>query len=275
MMHSRINNFLTIDVEEWFQTVMFDNTGIKAAAGSDLEKNISDIIALLDKYGTKATFFVVGSVAERHPSAVSQILKNGHEIASHGYAHRLVYKMTPQEFEKDLDLSLGILKEVTGEEVLGYRACTWSITRDTPWALDTLKERGLRYDSSIYPVNFYPFGRVKRFPYKIKDGLFEIPPSVFEAFGCHLPFGGGTFLRFLPLNFIKEKITRLNREGFPAVVYFHSWEAVDETPPDIRMSAWKRFIQYKNVGQVLERVELLLKEFSFVPMRAFLNGQRF
>lgn len=262
-------NAISIDVEEWYHTVLFYKNNPKEEKATNLDNNIREILLLLDKYNTKATFFVVGLVAERHPELIFEIFRNGHEISSHGYSHELVYKLNPKEFFCDVKRSLSILTEITNHKILGYRAPTWSITENMAWAIDMLKSLGLMYDSSIYPLGLNLKGN-RNLPYKIRDGLIEFPPSTFYRLGLNLPFAGGTFLRFLNKDFIRKITNELNKKGFPVMVFFHSWE-FDNNVPIVGMPLWKKFIQYSNVRTVREKMALLLKEFRFYPVKEMLN----
>lgn len=265
-------NVLSIDVEEWYQTILFNKAGYSNMEVTDLPKNIYDILLLLDAYNTKATFFIVGSVAEKYPDVVKMIAQRGHEIASHGYHHRVVYKMSKQEFIKDTSLSLDVLRRTAQVEILGYRAPTWSIAKNTYWAIDALKSLGLKYDSSIYPVswNLLESIKLKKFPYKIKDDFIEFPPSTFQFLGYNFPFAGGTFLRFFPYNFIKNIIIEINKKWHPATVYLHSWEFDDEAPK-LNIQKWRYLIQYGNLRSVKRKLRLLLQNFKFSPIREVLR----
>ena len=263
--YRRILNTLTIDVEEWYQTVLFCNDGEKYSQGSNLEENVREILFLLKKYKAIATFFIVGSVAEKYPRLVQEIKDDGHEIATHGYSHVSVNKLSQKEFISDVRRSIESLAGITKEEVWGYRAPTWSITKEMPWAIDVLSSIGLKYDSSIYPVGLN-FPEKECIPYKIRDNLFEFPPSIFKAVFCNFPYAGGTFLRFLPLKFIKNRIAQINYKGYTAMIYFHSWE-FDREIPYAGISLWKRFVQYQNVHSVRYKIESLLNDFRFTSIK--------
>jgi len=265
-------NALTIDVEQWYQTILFGSGHRYNNAIIGLPNNICEILLLLDKYDTKATFFIVGSVAEKYPGIVKMIAKKGHEIASHGYRHRLVYKMSKQSFIDDVNHSLDVLKRITQTEIMGYRASTWSITRNLYWATDALQSLGLRYDSSIYPVslNLLKSLKLEKSPYKIKNDFIEFPPSTFQFLGYNFPFAGGTFLRFFSSGFIKSRIIEINRKGYPAMVYFHSWEFTDEVPK-LNIPKWKLLIQYGNLKSIKEKLKMLLQNFKFSAIKDILR----
>ncbi|MBF0331225.1 MAG: DUF3473 domain-containing protein [Candidatus Omnitrophica bacterium] len=266
-------NAMTVDVEAWFQTVLFERN--QRAHVGNLVQNVTEIMLILDEFGVKATFFVSGVVAERAPEIVAQISSRGHEIASHGYRHALVYKMSPQEFADDVGRSMDILKGITGVRVMGYRAPTWSIFRNMDWAISALKGLGLKYDSSIYPVsrNIFKCPALPTAPYLITDGLVEFPPPVFKCLGYNMPFAGGTFLRFFPEELISRKFLEINALGQPALAYFHSWE-FDDILPEAGMSYWKRWVQYGNVRSVRVKLRAMLNKFKFTSMRAVLQEAR-
>lgn len=261
-------NYLTIDVEEWHQTVMYEDSLRYSKRITGLPENIEEILGLLDKYGAKATFFIVGCLAQKYPACVKSIALRGHEIASHGYFHRIVSKLRREEFFQDIIRAKTILENVSGTSVLGYRACTWSITEKMEWAIDSLYRAGYQYDSSIYPLvlRLYGRSRIVNSKYKIKGDFIEFPPSVFSLAGFNIPFAGGVFLRFFPYELIRHGIEKINRDGHPAIIYFHTWEFDDRIPEGVGLPAWKRFIQYKNLFTVREKFELMLKNFKFIPI---------
>lgn len=265
-------NSFTVDVEEWYQTELFNRSIYREDIVTDLSKNIYEILALLDEYNTKATFFIVASIAEKYPEVVKMIVTKGHEVASHGYLHKLVFKRPMQEFIDDIKVSLDILRQVTKTKIIGYRAPTWSIRGRDYKRVNALKFLGLKYDSSIYPVslNLLTAIRCKKFPYEIEDGFIEFSPSVFKFFGYNFPFAGGTFLRFFSFEFMKNRISEINRRGKPAMVYFHSWE-FDEIIPNLYIPKWKRLIQYGNLRSVKIKLRLLLQNFKFSSMREVLQ----
>lgn len=270
--NQQVLNAITIDVEEWYQTILFNRERDNNIGITDLLKNMCEILSLLDRYNTKATFFIVGTVAEKYPDIVKMIAEKGHEIASHGYLHRLVYRMSKQDFIKDVGLSIDILRRDAQVEILGYRAPTWSIMKYTHWAIDVLKSLGLRYDSSIYPASTHLFNckDLKKFPYEIRNDFIEFPPSTFQFLGYNFPFAGGTFLRFFSFNFIKNRIMEINRKEYSAMVYFHSWEFSDEGLR-LNIPKWKYFIQYGNLRSVKVKLKLLLENFKFSSIREVLQ----
>lgn len=265
-------NALSFDIEEWYQAIMFDRNDYNDNEITRLPKNISEILSILNRHNTRATFFIVGILARKYPDVIKMIAHNGHEICSHGYLHRPVYRISRQEFIKDIGQSLEILKCSVGTQILGYRAPTWSITKNTEWAIEVLRSFGLKYDSSIYPMSGTIFNSRdhERFPYEIKNNFFEFPPSTFKILGYNFPFSGGTFLRLFPSGFIKNKILDINKKGHPAVVYFHSWE-FEEVASMPKMPKLKYLAQYHNHGSVRQKIESLLQNFKFSSIKEVLQ----
>jgi polysaccharide deacetylase family protein (PEP-CTERM system associated) len=240
----RVLNALSIDVEEYFQVTAFNGQAPLDQWDSyqaRVHRATEKILSILEEHGTKATFFIVGWVARKHPGIVKVIQRQGHEIACHSYAHREISEQSLEVFRKDLRLARSILEDITGERVSGYRAPTFSITTDTLWALDVLIEEGFRYDSSVFPIRHDRYGmpKAERFPNVIcrNNGyeLLEFPMSTVRVMGMNLPFAGGGYMRLLPPGIISRAIGRINRGGQPAIVYVHPWE-FDPDQPRIRAS---------------------------------------
>ncbi len=281
-MHSSdcIYNALTIDVEDYYMvsafadTVKFENWH---QYESRVERNTHRILDLLDEYQVKATFFVLGWVAEHFPDLVKDIQRRGHEVASHGYNHRLVYDLTPEDFRADVRMSKDILEGITGQSVVGYRATSYTIIKETLWALDILIEEGFMYDSSIFPIRHDRYGlpEAERFPHVIERGnglIIEFPPSTYPLFGQKIPVAGGGYLRIMPLKATKAAIKRINeKEKKMAVVYFHPWE-VDVDQPRLN-GTWKsQFRHYVNLDTTLPKLRTLLSEFKFQSISEFISS---
>jgi polysaccharide deacetylase family protein (PEP-CTERM system associated) len=273
-------NAFSVDVEDWYQVSDFEDVVAPAAWDtyeSRVVRNTERILDLLDEHGVKGTFFVLTWNAERHPDLVRRIARAGHEVASHGHRHRLIFDQTPAEFREDLTRSIGLLEDLTGEPVLGYRAPSFSLTTRSIWALDVLMEAGLRYDSSIFPVSdrLYGIPGARRFPFVIRrDGdreLAEFPMSTARVLGRNWPLGGGAYLRVLPYPYLRWGMRRVNAEGQPALVYLHPWE-VDPGQPRIK-SRGKRgvSVHYVNLGGTEARLRRLLRDFDFAPVRDVLR----
>lgn len=269
-----IRNVLSVDVEEWYQTVLFDERGYDDRRITNLPANVQEILSILDEYKAKATFFMVGAVAEKYPDIVNMIVQQGHELASHGYLHKLIPKMSKEAFAEDVRRSLETIKIIAKTEVYGYRAPTWSLTSSSCWAIDILKSLGLKYDSSIYPfdMNLFRCRNLEKFPYEIRQGFMEFPPSTFQCLGYNLPFAGGTFLRVFPSGFISARIREINRKGYPAMVYIHPWE-FDREISKLVMPGWKYFIQYSNAKSIRKKLRFLLKRFKFSSIKDVLLNQ--
>jgi polysaccharide deacetylase family protein (PEP-CTERM system associated) len=234
------------------------------------------ILNMLDRTNNKATFFVLGEVAAKFPELVAEMAKRGHEVASHGYHHNLVYNYTRYQFETDISRGIEALESAANQKVLGYRAPSWSLSaHQTPWAWEVLHSFGFKYDSSLYPYKTFLFGdsNAPRFDYEIpiNDGqkLREIPPSVAEFFGKRLPFSGGFFMRVAPLHYIQHCIRQYNENGKAAVIYLHPWE-IDVDQPRLPVSLKNKFILYANLKRTENKLLKLLQRFRFVAIRDFL-----
>lgn len=276
-------NVLTIDVEDYFMVSAFADV-IRPedwhTYEGRVEQNTKRLLALLSEFGVRCTFFVLGWVAERYPALIREMHEKGHEIASHGYNHRLVYSMGPALFREDARKAKATLENLTGVPVNGYRAASYSIIKSTLWALEILAEEGYTYDSSIFPVHHdrYGFPEARRFPWLIetKSGarILEVPPSTVRAFGKNIPVAGGGYLRLFPLRLIKYAISSINRrEGHPAIIYMHPWE-IDPEQPRMRGKRLSVFRHYVNLGKTLHKLRSLLQKFRFAPIREVLKPGR-
>ena len=264
-------NGLSFDIEDWFQVEnLKDAISFKQWEGCDLRviQNTRRILSLLEKHQTRATFFVLGWIAEKCPSLIKEITAGGHEIASHGYGHELIYKLTPNEFHKDIKRSKEILESITATPVLGYRAPSFSITPESEWAINVLKDLGFTYDSSIFPTSFhnrYGFNGSSCLPFRFGNGLFEIPLSTYRFGGANFPLAGGGYFRLFPYTYFRHFFQRLNKHGKPIVFYLHPWE-LDPEQPRLRIRLDYRFRHYVNIEKTEKRLEKLLKNFQFVPL---------
>jgi len=272
-----VRNALTVDLEDWYHSVY--------TLGPDEWEGLEDrivapterLLTLLDELRIRATFFVLGAVADRHPDLVREIHRRGHEIASHGYHHRFVYDLTPEEFRADLRRSLASLARAINEPVIGYRAAYWTITERSRWALDILVDEGLAYDSSIYPVKTYLYGipGTPPGPHVIAKGrggrpFYEVPPATVGFLGKRLPVGGGFYMRAFPGALLRWGIAKLNREGTPAVLYIHPPE-FDREKPRLAMPLRERILHYHGLGTIEPKLTSILKSFSFVPVRELIG----
>lgn len=269
-----IVNALTIDVEEYFHPNAMDAAVLPEqwdALPHRVEQNTHRVLDLLSEFETRGTFFVLGWVAERWPHLVKEIARRGHEVASHGYAHRLVYKLGPAGFRADVVRGKRILEDCLGAAVDGFRAASWSIITSTPWAFDVLIEEGFQYDSSVFPIrhDIYGIPSFSRFPVKVRcraGEILEIPPSTVRLFGNNWPVAGGGYLRLFPYTLTQRAITRINRRDHaPAMVYVHPWE-FDSDQPRLAASRKARLRQYANLNATAPRLRQLLTEFQFAPI---------
>ena len=272
-------NILTIDIEDYYHVSAFESVVQRDDWGkfeSRVVDNTMRILSILKAFNTKATFFVLGWVAEQYPQIVKYIEQDGHEVASHSYDHRLIYDQSKEEFREDIRKTKAILESIISNEVLGYRATSYSITEKSLWALDILVEEGFLYDSSIFPIihDIYGIPNAKRFPHiildKEKNRLWEFPLSTIRLLGANVPIAGGGYFRLFPYGFTRWAIRRLNKVGHPAIVYIHPWE-IDPHQPRLSGSRISRFRHYTNLDKTETRLESLLQEFNFVPIRSFLN----
>jgi polysaccharide deacetylase family protein (PEP-CTERM system associated) len=277
-------NALTVDFEDWYQ-------GLEIPPGhwGGYEDRIQNagrrLLALFADAGVRATFFVLGPVAERHPDLVRAIVAAGHEVGTHGYSHTLVYRLSPKDFREDLRRSVRVLENVTGKPVLGHRAPFFSITRQSLWALEVLAECGIVYDSSIFPVRNYRYGipDAPRWPYRVEfngrpahdgrrrhGGLTEFPVSTCRFLGRNIPVAGGAYFRIYPYALTRWVLGSINRQGRPAVFYLHPWE-IDPDHPRIPLPRRIALTHYFNLRATEGRLRRLLRDFRFAPMREVLG----
>ncbi len=264
-----MKNIFTVDTEDWFHA-NYEGTSFPDTfnARYTVEKNVDSYLGHFDRYGCKATFFVLGSVAEQFPQMVRKIAESGHEIASHGYSHLLVYRQSPDEFREDVRKSRHLLEDISGSRVIGYRAPSWSITRESLWALDILIQEGFEYDSSIFPTRNYLYGipDAPRFANRpIVNGeevkILEIPPSTFRAAGLNIPFSGGFYFRALPFFLIDRFTSAVNSVGHPAVFYLHPRE-IDPDQPRLQLSLRDGFVHYYGVEGCEKKLLRLLEKYK-------------
>ena len=273
--HEGHGNLLTFDIEDWFHTSALNkyiNPESWEILESELRQNVYYILEILDNYQAKATFFVLGWVAERYPEIVWEIGRYGHEIASHGYRHRLIYDLDRDTFREYVKRSKQLLEDLTGKPVLGYRATSFSIVKDTLWALDVLREAGFRYDASMFPVShdIYGIEGFPRFPFVLGNGLMEIPASTVRL-GEKYPHRRGRLFSAISVLADPEGIELINRTGYPAVVYLHPWE-LDPGCPRVAKADWRtRFRQYVNLDKTKSRLTRLLTDFTFMPIIDYIN----
>jgi len=264
-------NAMTIDVEDYFQVSGFDDL-VKRDDWEHFEsrvcRNTERLLQIFAEAATHATFFVLGWVAERFPALVRQIHDAGHELASHGYGHRLIYSTSPAEFRADLYRSKAAIESAAGVRVVGYRAPSFSITERSMWALDVLIEEGYEFDSSIYPIRHDRYG-IPDSPRHVHEiertggRLWELPGSTVRWAGVNLPIGGGGYFRQLPYFWTARGIRHLNQaENRAAIFYLHPWE-VDPGQPRISAPLLSSLRHYRNLDKTEIRLKRLLREFNF------------
>jgi polysaccharide deacetylase family protein (PEP-CTERM system associated) len=265
-------NAISVDVEEYFHVEAFAGVispDSWASYESRIERNTNDILELFLKYNTKATFYILGCVAERYPALIKMIAAVGHEIGCHGFWHRPIYRQTPDQFRLDIRKARNILMEIINAPIVSYRAPSFSVTQATLWALDIMVEEGFHIDSSIFPIrhDIYGIPNGKRFPYQqitpANKQITEFPPSTIRLGKNNLGVAGGGYLRLLPYNFTRWAIRHINNvENQPIMVYFHPWE-IDPEQPRIPAS-WKSKVRhYTNLNKMRGKIEKLLNDFQF------------
>jgi polysaccharide deacetylase family protein (PEP-CTERM system associated) len=282
-----MSNIITIDLEDWHSLVRRRPNGILPLPSKNVFRQVDGLLSILDQQQTKATFFVLGTLAESHPVLVKQIAEQGHEIASHGYSHIPVFKLSPKEFREETKRSKIILEDITGNCVAGYRAAEFSIIRRTLWALETLAALGFTYDSSIFPMYHRRYG-IYNFPkftkrYELPNNLeiIEIPLTTFSVGKLGWSFAGGGYFRLTPLKVIRSMISYRNTEHMPVVTYFHPYEFDSNylntlqgfQPKTLREWIWcLRTNLLQNLGRrtVPDKVRSLLEKFRFTSCREYL-----
>lgn len=266
----RVRHHFTVDVEEFFQVSAFDRIVSRnrwSAYPSRVEQSVDRLLQLLDEHDAVATFFTLGWIAERHGPMVRRIAGLGHEVASHGWGHRRVTDLTPDDFRTSVRRTRRVLEDTTGQPVRGYRAPSFSIVPGREWALEILVEEGYQYDSSLFPIHRpgygYPAGG--RYPYRLSTPagpLTEIPPSTVRVAGVNLPASGGAYLRLLPVSLIMGALAQAERHGSPGTCYIHPWE-VDPGQPRLAVPWLTRIRHYGGLRRTMGRLRRLLGRFSF------------
>ncbi|WP_246525148.1 polysaccharide deacetylase family protein [Geomobilimonas luticola] len=259
---------MTIDVEDWYHVCGEEERGASLSPERRVRRNVELILDLLAEEGCMATFFMLGSVAEQEPELLPLIASAGHEIASHGYSHRLVPELGATAFREELRRTAGVIERQARVVPAGFRAPRWSLSRETPWAFDILAEEGYLYDSSLNPLPFVGDRLGARLPFRrgtSSGDLLELPPLVTGVSGFNLPTGGGWGLRFFPLPLIGATIEKLNRQGAPAVLYLHPRE-LDPFGPRLELAPLISFAVYGPRTDVRKRLRHLLRRFRFGTM---------
>lgn len=269
-------NVLTIDVEDWCQST-FDHS---SQITENVRHNTIRMLEILAENNTKATFFVLGLVADRFPELVKRIYAEGHEVATHGYSHKLIFEQSREEFTQDLKKSIKSIENIIDDKVLGYRAPDFSITEKSLWALDVMEQEGLKYDSSIFPIKHPRYGicDTPRQPHFVngKDGLIELPLSTVKMCGINIPACGGGYMRLLPYEATRWAIRKINQEGMSAIIYLHPYEL----DPDefkrlkVKIPLKLRISQGTHRSKTEYKLKRLLNDFKFTTISETLNYER-
>lgn len=268
-----MTNILSFDVEEYFQVSGLE----KAVSRNDWHKYQSrvglgtkKILEILGHKKTKATFFFLGCIAEKHPDLVRDVAAAGHEIACHGWDHRLLYHMNDDEFEQDVGKTKRLLEDISGKKVIGYRAPSFSLNADDRNKIKILANLGFKYDSSMFPMKHFRYGKaesVPRAPFEIKldetCSIREYPMTVVDLMGKTIPAGGGGYLRFYPGFFIKRNFRKVNASGRPVIIYLHPWEFDPEQPRIKGAGFGNTFRHYHNLKSTAPKLEMILEEFRW------------
>lgn len=262
-------NALTIDVEDWFHVCSPSIQPATIPGERRVRRNVELLLKLLSEAETAATFFILGSVAADHPDVVRMIADGGHEIASHGWSHRLVTDLSPEEFRDEIERTGELLERLGGAPPVGFRAPRWSLSRrSTPWAFDILKELGYRYDSSLNPLPFVGDPAGLREPFEVETGhgpLIELPPLVTRTPFGNLPTGGGWGFRFFPLGLIEKTIRGYHQSKLPAILYLHPRE-VDPDGPRVPLAPLHSFAAYGTRSDASPRLRRLLRNHRFTTL---------
>jgi polysaccharide deacetylase family protein (PEP-CTERM system associated) len=276
-------NLLTVDLEEWYVAEALVDRLDRGEWGdlpSTVVPNSRRLLDLFRRKQARATWFVLGWVAERHPELLREIQSDGHEIACHSFSHRRVDTMQPDEFRADTERAMQAIQAATGERPRGYRAPSWSINASIPWAFQILADLGFEYDSSIFPIKHdiygMPEGPRELFRMKFDNGrfLYEIPASTWRLLGQNVPIAGGGYLRHCPYWYSRLAIRKLNLLGRPAVVYIHPWE-IDPQPPRVTgLSLTQRLRSYGSTAILALKLERLLEDFNFTTMTHYIRHSR-
>jgi len=275
-------NAMTVDVEDYFQVSAFEPHIAKAdweRLPCRVERNLNRILDLFAEHGVRGTFFTLGWVAERYPQLVRRLVDEGHELASHGWAHVRVTQQEPEDFRADVSRTKALLEDLAGAPVRGYRAASYSIGAGNLWALKVLEEQGHAYSSSIYPIrhDLYGMPQAPRFAFRPHQGseFLEIPVTTVQLGEAKLPCGGGGYFRLFPYVLSRWALQRVNhRDGQPGIFYFHPWEIDPEQPRQRGIGVKTRFRHYLNLHRTEARLGRLLKDFRWGRMDEVFLGQR-
>ncbi len=280
-MTDKSKGFLTLDVEDWEHanfTQLNDQKPqiIRSVRERNyaMDANTDLWIEILRKTGAQSTCFVLGEFAQRYPQAVKRLARSGHEIASHGLTHDLIYSMSQLEFREHLKKAIGILGDLTGTTPIGFRAPSWSVDQRTPWFCEELEKQGIRYDSSIFPVKTHLFGQAdaKLDPHW-EGQVLRIPVTVLELGSFRAPFASGAFFRLSPLPLIRFGLRRAAKKGLPVMIVLHPRE-LDPKHPRLPLKGWERTVHYARLSSTAVKLEALLEEFHWIAMKTGISLEK-
>ena len=271
-------NILTVDLEEWYHPEYVKNKAIPYRE-ERIQHSLKITLDLLNRRKLKATFFVVGELAEKHPQIIESIRKNNHEIAFHGYYHEPLWNLDADTLRAEIEK----FNSLVSEKCAGFRAPSFSLSNKTKWALKVLENSGAQYDSSLFPAKtpLYGVWNAPTIPYKPSHGnviekdenakLWEFPLLVYRLGGIKVPVAGGFYMRFFPVNLIAKAIKKLNQRGLPAVIFFHNWELDPETP-QLKLGLYRYFVTYHKLKETSKKLEHLLSKFQFTSIKEYMES---
>ena len=275
-----MKNILTVDLEDWF-VVENLKANIKFEEWDEMSDRVVDntnrLLDLFDYYGVRATFFVLGWIAEKHPRLINRVSAMGHEVACHSYRHDRVDQLQEKYFREDTLRAVEAIEKACGITPVGYRAPSWSINSKVKWAYEELADMGFLYDSSMYPIKHDIYGepggpkRIIKIELDNGQSIYEVPASTVTILGHNFPVGGGGYLRHSPFWFTKKMIKKLNRENHPAVIYIHPWEIDSHQPRLEGLTAFQRYRQYGSIATIERKMELLLQAFDFCTIKDYIR----
>lgn len=272
---------LTVDVEDWYQVSAFEGVVDRGRWEEYEDRVVANTTRMLDQFarhGVRATFFTLGWVAEKHPALIARIVNAGHEVASHGSVHRLVHSLDEASFREDLARARRALEAAGLPTIRGFRAPSFSITNDTPWAYDVLREEGYAYSSSVFPVKHDRYGipDFPRGPVRVDDGdgrwIWELPMTTWRVAGRNVPASGGGWLRLLPLGVMRAGLRQAEAQGRPGMLYLHPWEVDPDQPRLAEASRMARFRHTVNLKHTAGRLDKLLSSFAFGAVEDVIAG---
>ena len=272
-----MKNILSVDVEEWCHPEYVRNK-VKETLVERVHQGLNNVFQLLREHNVSATFFVVGELIDKHPEIVKEINEEGHEVAFHGYHHKPLWELNAKEFQLELKNFSSLIRK----KCLGFRAPSLSLDNRTKWALKVLECSGYKYDSSVMPTRtpLYGVKGAPLRPYRPSHGnvakedpnvkLWEFPLLVYPLASVKIPAAGGFYLRLFPVDFIRRAIKKANKQGFPAVIFFHTWE-LDPKTPRLKLSPYRSFVTYYNLDGMKKKLKNILSAFEFTSIENHLE----